>query len=517
MKRCVIFSRVSSAHQSAEEQTKELYAEAYRSGYTDEDIIPIEWTESAIKLSESERMSIQKLYDVIDANPIECVICRELSRIARRPDVLFKVRDYLIQRQIQLIICQPYMRLLDEKGKLSHTANMIFSIFSSIAESEMDIKKERFREGKLRKKNAGKWAGGFLPFGYSFDEKTHDIFVVPEQRDVIIKIFDMYVNKGLSTYRIAKIINQTGELNACRDGHTVETAVSTISSMLKNKAYIGEHPIYRGKVVDNVYPPIVDKEIFVAAAERLEKHNSRKNAKIETTGKHIYYCSNIIVDEFGNKLIGKSIANSYRFVRNEISGKRYQITVPINLVDSVVWHFVKEYISLNNPITNAETIDKLKEDRRTLQAIIENNKKKTAEVENMIFRTNERVITGKMSERTGDALISKFENEKAELENEFLVKMFDIKVLSDRIETLKNSDEEPLETASDEMRSDLIHKYVEKVVVSPTPEWGVYELSIIYLDMNMDFATIKSMSKKAYNAIGQGIDFEYLERFVRPK
>ena len=33
----------------------------------------------------------------------------------------------------------------------------------------------------------------------------------------------------------------------------------------------------------------------------------------------------------------------------------------------------------------------------------------------------------------------------------------------------------------------------------------------------MDFATIKSMSKKAYNAIGDEISFEYLERFARPK
>ena len=255
MKRCVIFSRVSSAHQSAEEQTKELLSEAYKNGFSDQEIIIIEWTESAIKLAESERISIQKLYDTIDTHPIECVICRELSRIARRPDVLYKVRDKLIEKQVQLIVTQPYMRLLDEKGKLSQTANIMFSLFSSIAESEMAIKIERFKEGKLRKKNAGKWAGGFLPFGYDYDKDTHDIYIVPEQRDTIIKIFDLYVNKGLSTVKIARQLNQTGELNVCRNGHSVETAISTIGSILKNPAYIGEKPIFRGKVVDNVYPP----------------------------------------------------------------------------------------------------------------------------------------------------------------------------------------------------------------------------------------------------------------------
>lgn len=517
MKRCCVFSRVSSFHQSADEQTKELYAEANRNGYKDDEIIPIEFTESAIKLAESERLSIQKLYDVIDSYPIECVICRELSRIARRPDVLFKVRDYLIQKRVQLIVCQPYMRLLDEKGKLSHSANMIFSIFTSIAESEMDIKKERFREGKLRKKNAGKWAGGFLPFGYDYDKDSHDIYIVPEQRDTILKIFDMYVNQHMSTLKIAKHLNQTGELNSCRNGHTVETAVSTIGGILKNPAYIGEHPIYRGKIVDNVYPAIVSKELYNAAVERLDKHNTRKNSHIEVVGKHIYFCSNILFDTNGNKLVGKSVANSYRFVRHDMSGTNYQITVPINLVDSIVWHFVKEYMENNNPVSNDTLLRKLKDEKSTLEQIISNNRIRVKEIDESIIRTNDRIVTNRMSERTGDILLQRYENEKEELDTEYLTKVIELRVLVDRLLRLENNNDTPLDNATDEFKSEMIHKYVESVIVEPTSNWGEYELAITYYDMYKDFATIKSMSKTAYNAIGEKISFEYLERFVRPK
>ncbi len=516
MKKCCIFSRVSSARQSADEQTKELYAEAYRNGYTDDEIIPIQRTESAIKFAESERRSIQELYNILDTHPIECVICRELSRIARRPDVLYSVRDKLIQRQVQLIICNPYMKLLDDKGKLSQTANIMFSLFGSIAESEMAIKIERFKEGKIRKKNAGKWAGGFLPFGYSFDPDTHDIFVIPEQRDVIIKIFDMYVNQGLSTVKIARLLNETGELNTCRTGHTMETAVSTIGSMLKNRAYIGEHPVYRGKIVDNVYPAIVSKDIFEEAAIRLDKHNSRKNASVKVTGKHIYYCSDILVDQYGNHLTGKSVANSYRFVRNDVSGNKYQITVPINLVDSLVWNFTKQYIEMNNPLTNDEAIKRLSENHRTLLSVIKHNRKRIDELDESIIRANERIVAGKMSERNGDILINRFEEEKAELEEAFLSKMFEARVISEKIKVLKETTETPLDNPSDELRSELIHKYVEKVTVKPTDDWGVYELSILYFDMNVDFVTLKSMSKKAYDVLGNEISFDYLERFVRP-
>lgn len=517
MKKCVVFSRVSSVYQFAEEQTKELYAEAYKNGYTDEDILPIERAESAIKLSESERLTIQSLYDAIDNNPIECVICRELSRIARRPDVLYKVRDKLIQSHVQLIVCNPYMKLLDDKGKLSQTANIMFSLFGSLAESEMAIKIERFREGKLRKKHAGKWAGGWLPFGYTYDPESHDILVVPEQRDVIIKIYDMYVNKGMSTVKIARYLNQTGELNCCKTGSTMETAVSTIGSILKNPAYIGEHPVFRGKVVDNIYPAIVNKEIFEKAGIMLDKHNSRKNAKVKVVGKYVYYCSEILVDKFGNKLIGKSIANSYRFVRTDVSGSKYQITVPINLVDSIVWHFTKQYIEMHNPMTNEDAIKNLSSQHNTLVTILRNNQRRIKKIDDSIFRTNERIVTGQMTERTGDMLINKFEQEKSVLEDEFLTKMFEAKVIEDKIKTLKESTKTPLENASDNLRSELIHKYVEKITVEPTEEWGVYDLSIIFFDMNMDFARITSMSKRAYDPVGNEIRFEYLERFVRPE
>lgn len=409
------------------------------------------------------------------------------------------------------------MRLLDEKGKLSHTANMIFSIFSSIAESEMDIKKERFREGKLRKKNAGKWAGGWLPYGYGYDKDTHDIIVIPEQRDIILKIFDMYVNKGMSTYRISRHLNQTGELNCCKTGSTVETAVSTIGSMLKNRAYIGEHPVYRGKIVDNVYPQIVDKSLFEQAAIRLDQHNSRKNAHIQTVGKHIYFCSDILVDQYGHKLIGKSAANSYRYVRHDNDGTNYQITVPINLVDSVVWHFTKLYITFNKPLSNVDALSRLGDEHTTLINILKHNKKRTSEIDDSLIKINERIVTGKMNEKTGDVLVKKFEDEKDNLETEFVRIMFEVKVLDDKIESLKKNVESNLDNLTNELIHELIHKYVEKVKVVPTDTWGEYDLTVKYYDMNIDYATIKSMSKRAFDPLGHEIHFTYMARFDRSK
>ena len=126
--KCIIFSRVSTSTQSLESQNAILYQHAHKEGYDDSEIKLIEQTESAVLNDIDNRIGIQQLFRMIEETPsIKCVIVFEISRIGRRPDVLYKVRDYLLERKIQLICIKPEIRLLDENGNFSQSANLIFS------------------------------------------------------------------------------------------------------------------------------------------------------------------------------------------------------------------------------------------------------------------------------------------------------------------------------------------------------------------------------------------------------
>ena len=163
-KRAIILSRVSSLQQTLEQQTEAVLKEVRKDGYTDDDIIIIEDKESAIKLSEEERNGLNKMKESISSDPsINAVYLYELSRLSRRQSTLFSIRDYLIERNIQLICLQPYMKLLDEDGRMSQTASLMFSIFSSFSETEMSIKKERMMRGRRYNKAVGKHSGGRTP------------------------------------------------------------------------------------------------------------------------------------------------------------------------------------------------------------------------------------------------------------------------------------------------------------------------------------------------------------------
>ena len=140
--KAIILSRVSSNHQTLEQQTEAVLKEVRKDGYTDDNIIIIEDKESAIKLSEEERNGLNRMKEYINNDPsINAVYLYEISRLSRRQTTLFNIRDFLIERKIQLIILQPYMRLLDENGEMQQSTSLMFSVFSSFCESEMALKK----------------------------------------------------------------------------------------------------------------------------------------------------------------------------------------------------------------------------------------------------------------------------------------------------------------------------------------------------------------------------------------
>ena len=164
--KCICFSRVSTLQQDLKQQTNMLYQEAYRNGYDDDHIVLIEYSESAIKLDEEERIGLRKLKETINNEKIDCVIIYEISRLSRRSTVLYSIRDFLIDHNVNLICIKPYMRLLDPDGKMSQTASILFSLFSTLSESEMMIKKERFMRAKNELRRQGKKSAGSVIFGY---------------------------------------------------------------------------------------------------------------------------------------------------------------------------------------------------------------------------------------------------------------------------------------------------------------------------------------------------------------
>ena len=193
MNKAIIFSRVSTTSQEYTEQTNRLKISALRDGFSAENLVYIEEKESGIKLSEEERLGLTELKNTIVNDSISAVYIFEVSRLARTKKVLFSIEDFLVKNKVQLKIDTPSVSLLNNDGSVNDAAEMIFTLYAQMAESEMRIKKERFRNGKNRAKKEGRFMGGTVTFGFSVDADNR-LIVNDAEAAVVRDIYRMYID-----------------------------------------------------------------------------------------------------------------------------------------------------------------------------------------------------------------------------------------------------------------------------------------------------------------------------------
>ena len=199
--KAIVLSIVSSLKQDLVQQTDEVLKTVRNDGFKDENIIIIEDKESAIKLSEEERRGLNEMKRVINSDPsVKYIYIYELSRLSRKQLVLFSIRDFLVEKKIQLICLKPYFELLNCDGKMSLTGSLVFSIFSSMSEQEMILKKERMMRGRRHNLMLGKTAGGRPPFGY-MTNKDKKYILHPVNSKIISRIFNDYAYNNKSIRR----------------------------------------------------------------------------------------------------------------------------------------------------------------------------------------------------------------------------------------------------------------------------------------------------------------------------
>jgi len=387
MSKIVIFVRVSTESQDLVQQKNVLIQEAVRLGYPIENHIIIEHKESAISLKEAERLGIEELKNNVNKDSsINCLICWELSRIGRRADVIISVRDFLLEHKIRWIVYTPYMELIDNEGKQNQMANLLLGVFTSFAESEMQIKKERAARGIAYKKSLGKHYGGKILTGYAVT-KENNYIPDPYWSKYIRKLFTMYATGKYSLRALAKELKEQGFYpNA-----TLHSVPHIISAQLKD-------PRYNGSIKG--YPMIVPMTLWNRCQEVAKNHNFVQ----KTVNTHEMLCKGIIFsDVTGYALTPRPSKRQY------LSHPDYGKCVGIlsKYIDPIVMEFTEKMVKahLMNP-------NQLKQDiQHSIQLLtrkIQTVKVEEFKTQEKIDRVEERYINGHISQDKADAMVAEF-------------------------------------------------------------------------------------------------------------
>ena len=394
MGRIVLFLRVSTIGQRLESQEDSLRRAALADGYKEDAILVIGKKESAIKLSEEERKGLNELKDLIDKEDIDCIYIAELSRLSRRPHILYSIRELLLQKKIQLKCLNPQFTLLnDDRTKYDSSANLIFSLFGALAEQEMLEKKERFARGKQRKAEERKYSGGRIPFGYRIDKERGNLIVVDEEQGEIVKlIYDLY-EKGMSQPKIAKELNDTGKANI---------KISLINHILINESYTGKKRKTKNASYERAYYPIITQEQFDHCRQiAMDNNTNLSKAKNVYYAEHLVRCASCGAywSATGSKASYHCSAAyksaslwNYEYHRKERCTNK--LSISINVLDSILWHIAIEKEACYIEQDTEEAIQSTIKDIERTNNILNNIQPRLNDNHSKIERLQEMYIDG---------------------------------------------------------------------------------------------------------------------------
>ena len=237
------------------------------------------------------------------------LICtKEVSRFARNTlDSLSCTRE-LLNYGVAVLFENDNLNTIDEDCDFRLTT------MASLAQEESRKTSERLKFGFRESVQKGTVLGNDSIWGYR--KEKGKLVIVPEEAEMVRKIFDLYANENLGVRAIAKILSDLGLRNT--NGNPF--SFSTIKGILINPKYKG---FYCGNKTHKVHflsneiayvpqeewvmyednekvPPIVSAELWDRANKKLKERSAKMISSDKTSYQNKYlYSGKIICGEHG--------------------------------------------------------------------------------------------------------------------------------------------------------------------------------------------------------------------------
>jgi len=264
------------------------------------------------------RTDLDKMLEKAEKGRIDYIITKSISRISRDTLEVLKIIRNLRERGINMHFENENLDSLNINNEYEITLR------GMLAQDESRNKSEDIQWGLQRKFERGDIFTKYKSFmGYTC--VGDNLTIVPEQAEVVIKIFELYL-QGLSLGKIKSYLESQGIKTAMgKDNWDTKT----IHKMLKNEKYKGDTMLQKtitkdfmtGKKIKNTgqqnkyyikdsHPAIVSAEVFDKVQEEMSKRArfvSNEDGTLETSGNK--YNSKYML---GNLLVCGDCGASYR-------------------------------------------------------------------------------------------------------------------------------------------------------------------------------------------------------------
>ena len=425
------------------------------------------------------------------------LICtKEVSRFARNTlDSLSCTRE-LLNYGVAVLFENDNLNTIDEDCDFRLTT------MASLAQEESRKTSERLKFGFRESVQKGTVLGNDSIWGYR--KEKGKLVIVPEEAEMVRKIFDLYANENLGVRAIAKILSDSGLRNT--NGNPF--SFSTIKGILVNPKYKG---FYCGNKTHKVHflsneiayvpqeewvmyedhekvPPIVSAELWDRANKKLKERSAKMISSDKTSYQNKYlYSGKIICGEHGvcyhHTIYKYKSGNKELWTCKEYGNgnKCRNPHVYTTEIDAVMREVYSQIVCEKTTIVN-ELIELYKEGGST-KAIAKTKHKIQSDINSILAKKDkllDLVMDDRLSneefEQRNNAFNRQIEEMRArlsELEEEER-KSLDFK---ESIETLRASIANELDF-SDELGKNVVDSFIDRIVVYKSDAENEIDLKI---------------------------------------
>lgn len=509
-KKCIILTRVSTTQQDYQFQLDALYKYAEDLGL-DKPLIDISTKESGFRSMEAKD-GFKKVIQFLSENDCRIVLCTELSRLAREKIILEQIKEWFVTNKIQLYVKDQNFKLFNDNGEVDMTTDIIFSVYASMAQSEMREKKKRMSRGLGTLLSSGYAVVGPTAFGYTkrkTAEKINgkyrtELIIDTEKAEQVKKVFDWCLN-GIDGDKTRCSVNAIVKECIARGFDSYLTSPSNVKKCLANEGYTGsktthnrrknpafwdyghkDEPRYIESRSHTIkYPPIISREKFDAVQKRMRADFNHieevgSNSYADKSRAHItLLAKTLICPECGRFLVGNYRWRDERLVASYRCGEQHPSrgVFAMPLFDSAIWYFCKSnmetYLDFLQKTSGTDTTE-IHKRIANFQAMIENVEKEKEEYLDQVLSLGK--MSAKLQERVRTK-VAEYDSRIEEMQSSILKEqetLETIKKMADLFDSQK-----ALETSKVDMR-----KYIQLLIHRVLPVYKNVRSYVMQVTLN---------------------------------
>lgn len=318
----------------------------YVKGYIDE----------GISGTSDKRPSFLRMIEDAKECKFDLIITKEISRFSRNTLDSIKYTRYLLEQGVGVYF------ISDNINTIYSDSELRLTIMSSIAQDEVRRISERVKFGMRKSINDGNILGNDRLFGYRKNKKTGNLEIIKEEKEIILKIYDMFLYQNYSLTKIVKYLNSLDIKTSMNN----KFSVTTLKRMIINPKYKGYYCSRKSEVIDyiskkiiyyeekdwimykdyNKVPPIVSEEVWSLANNKIKKIENKKYKKCDSKYSTLIYCKNDEHLFYRRKVNNRYIWYCSNYLNNGCSACK-NVSIYENELDEII-----DYISKMKNVRN---------------------------------------------------------------------------------------------------------------------------------------------------------------------